>query len=484
MLRVVLAICCALFSQLAAASFVAQNSFPGVFFRNAELLADGQTALNLSVFADSYANKDGDGYVHPGLAYGYSDRLTVGLVTPYVVVNRNTSGLREVDALAKYLLGGNVDDGVAVTLSAYSGLYSAASSDGLGSGKTGYGLLMNISLYGEATTLNFSLGGERNDIKAAQGGFSAEQQLTFTGGIEYHPEGRWRYLLEGIFTRTNDVDDNFLLVPTVHYSPRDRVDVYAGAAAGVPSSKSMPEWRFNAGISYRFGGATGEDTAAAKQRLPRYAHTRMAIPSEPYADYRYRGNQHAARLPASQRDRLSGGRFIKVSGGGSQAAASADQLSPSDTLLLKQMEALRSEIGKLINAPAATIAHVEIENASGIRGLGTRVAKFLMNQGYSVVSISDRPSIITRPTQVYYQAGAKNAEVVGVDHARLGVLKQTRIYYIEGFQQRATRVSLSLPGSQRTVPDTDLKNNVEIRVVVGKDMKALLVRRPFEKPPT
>jgi len=476
-----------LFSQIVVASFVAQNNLPGTLFRNAELLPDGQMALNLSVFADSYSGNDTDAYIHPGLAYGISDRLTLGMVAPFVEVGSSTSGLREIDALAKYRLGGSVDDGVAVSLSAYTGLYSAAASDGVGSGKSGYGLLMNISLYGEVTTLNFSFGGEKNDIKVSQpgSGFSAEQQLTFAGGIEYHPEGNWRYMLEGVYTRTNSVDDNFLLMPGIHYSPRDSLDFYVGAAAGVPTSKSIPESRLTAGITYRFGGEDSDaaDSVSAR-RLPLYAHANVAIPSEPYGEYRDSGFRQAAYRTTEQRVGYGHGRLIKVSDDRPADTDDSAGLSPTDALLLKQIEALRAEVGRLINAPPTAIAHVEIENASGIRGMGDKVAKLLMNQGYSVVSISDRPRTVDKPTQVYYEAGTKNAEIVRVDHARLGVLKQTRIYYIEGFQQRATRVSLALPGSQRTIPDTGLKNVAEIRVVVGKDMKALLLRRPFETPST
>jgi hypothetical protein len=165
-------------------------------------------------------------------------------------------------------------------------------------------------------------------------------------------------------------------------------------------------------------------------------------------------------------------------------AAMPVNASSSNDLVLQQIEALRSEVGRLINAPPNVIAHVEIQNASGIRGLGEQVAKLLTSRGYSVVSISDVARPVDRPTRVYYKAGAKNAEIVHVDRARLGVRKQTRIYFIEGFQQRATRVSLALPGSQRVISDTDLVNVAEIRVVVGKDMKALLKKRPIVQPST
>lgn len=235
MSRVVVALCCILFSQLAAASFVAQNNLPALMLRNAELLQDGQMSLNLSVFADSYSTagasgNEKDGYIHSGLAYGLNDKLTVGLVAPYVAVSNNTSGLREIDVLAKYHLGGSRDDGVLVSLSAYTGLYSAAAADGVGSGDPGYALLMNISLFGDVTALHVSLGGEKNDIKnlSTGNGFTAEQQLTFAGGFEYRPEGDWRYVLEGIYTRTNSVDDNFLLLPGIHYSPKAALDIYLG----------------------------------------------------------------------------------------------------------------------------------------------------------------------------------------------------------------------------------------------------------------
>ena len=146
------------------------------------------------------------------------------------------------------------------------------------------------------------------------------------------------------------------------------------------------------------------------------------------------------------------------------------------------MEALRNEVGKLISTPPNVIARVEIQNASGIRGLGEKVATLLTNRGYSVVSIRDLARPVDRPTKIYYKGGAKNAEIVHVDRARLGVRLQTRIYFIEGFQQRATRVSLALPGSQRVMPDAELVNVAEIRVVIGKDMKALLKRRPIKEP--
>ena len=71
MKRVILVIFCAFFSQLAAASYYAQNGISSIMLRNADLLARGQRMVDLSVFMDSYrlpssSADDQDGYIQPG----------------------------------------------------------------------------------------------------------------------------------------------------------------------------------------------------------------------------------------------------------------------------------------------------------------------------------------------------------------------------------------------------------------------------------
>ena len=260
MKRVILVFYCAFFSQLATASYFAQDGISSVMLRNADLLAKGQKMLDLSAFMDSYnipgvSGADEDGYVLPGIAYGYNDDLTLALAAPIVATNNSTLGLREINAIVKYRLGGSRVEGTGVSLSGYTGLMSTKSSEGLGSGERGYGLAMNVSLYGEATTLNLTLGGERSDIKTpgSSSGFSSEQQLILAGGIEFRSREKWQYLLEGVYTRTNDVDDNFLLMPGVRYTPDQRLSFYAGAAAGIRSDTSKPDWRVTAGVNINLG---------------------------------------------------------------------------------------------------------------------------------------------------------------------------------------------------------------------------------------
>ena len=481
MRRILIAICCVLFSQLAGASYFAQDGLSSMMLRSANLLEKGQRSLDLSVFADSYSisggsAQDEDGYILPGFAYGLSENVSLALTAPVVAVSNSTIGLREVNGVAKYLLGGSHDEGMAVSLSAYMGLMSAAASEGLGSGERGYGLAMNISLYGDTTTLNLSLGGEKSDLKtpAMTPGFSSEQQLMLAGGIEFRPRENWEYLLEGVFTRTNDVDDNFLLMPGVRYSPDQRMSFYAGMALGLPSDTSMPEWRVTTGVNINLG------VQAANEQARGRSHALPALVQASPADV-----AGIAVKPVSQVMSTGARMSVEAEAGqaGNDNAVLAD-ISASDAMLLQQIEALRNEVGVLINTPPNVIARVEIQNASGIRGLAEKVAKLLTNRGYSVVSISDIARPVDRPTKIYYKAGPKNAEIVHVDRARLGVRKQTRIYFIEGFQQRATRVSLALPGSQRVMADTELVNVAEIRLVIGKDMKALLKKRPIRQPST
>ncbi len=470
MIKILLTICFALFSQLAGASYFAQNNVSTVLQRNADLLNTGDVQVDLSVFADGYksgasSTRDTDGFVYPGIAYGMNERLSVGFMAPVAVVGQNNSGVRGLNTTAKYLLGGSYNDGVVVTLSGYVDVYGAPSSKGLGSSESGYGLLMNISLLGDTTNLNFSFGGEKSDIKSLNGGstYSSQQQLILAGSLEYRHSDQWKYLLDGFYTRTNNLDDNFLLMPGVRFSPNNKINFYLGAGLGLPSDTSIPEWRTTAGVAVNFGHIFSQTASfnpllSGKQLV---STTKMSDSYKPVTQL-----STPVAVPTG---------LLKVSSGGVDDSAS--NISPADALLLQQIEALRGEVGKLINTPPNVIARIEIQNASGVRGLGERVAKLLASRGYSVVSISDIAKRIDRPTRIYYQGGAKNAEIVRIDQARLGVLKQTRIYFIEGFQQRATRVSMTLPGSQRVMPDVELVNAAEIRIVIGKDMKALLQKR-------
>lgn len=482
--------CCCCFSPMAVGAYFVQGGISSLMLRSADVLPKGQRMLDLSASLDSYAStglaKDKDAYMLPGLAYGLKENLSLGVTMPVIVIDAETIGLRAINAIAKYRLGGSRDDGVAVSLSSFANIFSSGSDAGLGSGELGYGLMMNISLYGDATTLHLSLGGEKSDLKNASlaSGYSSEQQLIVAGGIEFRPQQRWQYLLEGVFTRTNAEDDNFLLIPGVRYTPDKRMSFYSGVALGLPSKTSMPEWRITAGVSVSLGrdkpakssGAavtvTEENQDAAQPSIDE------AVPTETEA------NEPVSHWPAGKGNRLAAQRLADGTAMQALPSTTAIPISAIDAHMLQQIEALRSEIGALISAPPTVIARVEIQNASGIRGLGETVAKLLVRKGYSVVSISDISRPINRPSKVFYMAGLKNAEIIYVDRARLGVRKQTRIYFIEGFQQRATRVSLALPGSQRVMSDVDLINVAEIRLVIGKDMKALLKRRPIKRPAT
>jgi hypothetical protein len=453
-----------MFSPLAAAAYYDQDGLGSLMLRSAGLLDEGRQMLDLSVSADAY----NDAYIKPGFAYGLNKDLSLALTAPVAAINNASMGLRSINAIAKYRLGGSRDEGVAASLSAYTDLVSSEGSKGLGSGERGYGLAVNLSLYGDTTTLNLSMGGDKSDLKTpgSASGFSSEQQLMLAGGIEFRAQENWQYSLEGVLTRTNDANDNFLLMPGVRYSPDRRMSFYAGAALGLPSDVSAPEWRVTTGMSINLGVQGGSERA----------YRREYVSPSSVAQGRVSDVVNAGSLLAS------GGAVEPVSTAIDGRVAEPASVSSSDALLLQQMEALRNEVGKLISTPPNVIARVEIQNASGIRGLGEKVATLLTNRGYSVVSIRDLARPVDQPTRIYYKGGAKNAEIVHVDRARLGVRLQTRIYFIEGFQQRATRVSLALPGSQRVMPDAELVNVAEIRVVIGKDMKALLKRRPIKEP--
>lgn len=479
MKKIVLLMCGLSFCQGLSAAYFVDDRHNSLAMYSAELLAPQQLSIDLSGFSESYKmagqnTTDIDAYATAGLGYGLSDRLSLGLGGTMAGITADAQGLKKINLLAKLHLGGSHEEGIGVSIAAYKGLLVAPRTEGLGSGDATFGAMANISLYNESTTVHLSLGGEQTDLKQPGAGFLSDQVILLGGGLEYRWQPDWTLLVEGLFTRSNTEDDNLIVAPSLHYRPQGPLSYYARFAAGIPSDSSLPEYSAMAGIRYQFwsGDAVAEPQAQAQrsmvagrgQRSDRGQQTAAigqlsappAMVAQPVAEL---------PIPAEVKEDLLG-------------------ISQSQALLLQQLESMRSEMNRMATRPENALAKVEILNASGIEGLGEVVGRLLTLRGYSIASISDLGTAIEQPTQIYYMAGTKNAEIVGVDRARLGIKKQTRIYYIEGFEQRATRVSMVLPGSQRVMPDDQLQNQVQVRVVVGRDLKVLLQKKPAPQPAT
>jgi len=123
----------------------------------------------------------------------------------------------------------------------------------------------------------------------------------------------------------------------------------------------------------------------------------------------------------------------------------AEQVSSlKSSLLLVDAEKFDKEIDNF-DGP-----YIEIANGNGVTGMAACVKRFLRRQGLPVIR-------------------ASNADHFGY--------VQTKVYYSEGYLQQAWSVAKAIPGHQIFKKVDNLgARNVEIKVVIGKDMKPYLHR--------
>lgn len=94
-------------------------------------------------------------------------------------------------------------------------------------------------------------------------------------------------------------------------------------------------------------------------------------------------------------------------------------------------------------APADTDTPVEVANGNGVNGMARKVAQFIDGKGYRAL----------------HRTNWKDFS-----------LPATRIEYRTGFRTQARQLGLQLPGNPQALPDRSLRPDVDIRVILGKDM--------------
>ncbi|MBI5450926.1 MAG: LytR C-terminal domain-containing protein [Gammaproteobacteria bacterium] len=143
--------------------------------------------------------------------------------------------------------------------------------------------------------------------------------------------------------------------------------------------------------------------------------------------------------------------------------------------LLKQLQAKVDQDGGA-GLPVSAI-RVSVVNASGIDRLGNLVANILRKQGYKVVSVVDNRQLAKEASQVFYKGGAsQSSEIVHIMERGAEVAKSTLIYCREGFDQVCATLEHALPKDQKVEPRPALDARVDAQVLVGRDMKFLLLQ--------
>lgn len=110
-----------------------------------------------------------------------------------------------------------------------------------------------------------------------------------------------------------------------------------------------------------------------------------------------------------------------------------------------QVSEISTVMPAFADAQSLNKARLEVANGNGVTGMAGKVGQFLKNQGYQAVRLTNQ-----KPFQV----------------------RMTQIQYREGYQAQAQLLKISLPesSSPTLVQRNDLRADVGIRLVLGKDV--------------
>lgn len=427
-----------------------------LLINTADTVAVDKSFLSVSGGIDSYRIPNSsaramDVFMTPSLTYGVTPNLEFSLrAQPVVLFDSSDFGIRDLSLAAKFRFSGDRAQGYGVALAAFGSMFKADVTRNIGTADSNYGAELIFSRLGSSSGLHASFGSKVDDVRmpGATPAYKAAAMLTANAGLDVMVVPGVRFSFEALFSRqTKTGDNNLLIMPGIHLRGNDSLSYMFGMAYGVPADRSDPETRYLASISLA-----------------------LDEPDEPYRSTTDRLGDLEQRMADMQ----------------SQEAAAPAESAVMDVRMAEMMAMqqqlhdqildLQSQIDDYAGGLASNAIRVKIINASGVDRLGKLVGKTLRKRGYRIVSVSDIRQTVTKSSQIFYQGGAsKSAEVMRIAEASLAIERVTAIYYRKGFDAAAIEVGHILPKNQMVLRDKKSSELVDLKIVVGRDMKILLM---------
>lgn len=130
------------------------------------------------------------------------------------------------------------------------------------------------------------------------------------------------------------------------------------------------------------------------------------------------------------------------------------QLAPNvSELRVQPYSAEPMQVAAVVNIPGSEKLRVEVANGNGVTGAAGKVGQFLLSQGYPTARLTNQ-----KPFQV----------------------RMTQIQYREGYQAEAQVLQASLPDAHELVKRNDMRADISVRLVLGKDMVTQLAHYEYK----
>ncbi len=426
---------------LSGSAFAATPSLSGgsglLVMKTADLTEKGGHSISLFAGEERFLNantKSYDTIISPGYLFSVTDTIEFGVTATYLFDDSTESRLSGAVGTGKYRVAGNGEDGFALAISAYGSLYTREDEgDAFSSGEGTYGGEIHLSHFGRITNLHLSAGGGRGDVKvfSPDEGFISDKVVTVNAGVELKALPELTISLEMLGSRYQDLErDNLIIMPSVKYTSGGQLTFMCGIGYGVRTTKSQPESRILAGFSYGLNPPK-KITPHVSARINRLASETKTLREEVDA--------------------------LKEGAGTAGSSNTLDTLRREISSLVNKQAILQEEISRLTGKqPAKPLSkdarpdraslRVEIFNASAIPGLAMKVANILKKKGYNVIRIKALK-------------GSREAKTV--------IWHRKEVMYL------AVDLGHKIPATQWVKPGIGLPDNIDVRIIVGRDLKFL-----------
>jgi hypothetical protein len=438
--------------------------------RSADTLAQGDYSYGFWADATSY---QGAGNVQlpvqdmsMSFHQGVTDSFEVGMYFParYAVGTQNLE-FQQFGFALKFRTDNTpaTHDAVAITL--YGGILSADASKGVGSGQDNYGLSFDYTTT-PASNYRFhsNLGMESSDAitvtSATSGTYAVESKLFWRVGLEmpFSDTSSWNLAL-ALSNNINNASSktSAMLLPSYTYtSPDKELRYHIGLGYNLNAENDLPIASVFLGVNYTFA-SPNKHIAALEHRIDELQvqmnnlttsqarqDVDLALVDKRY-NYLYKND-----LPiVSNRVDAAEKRLDSLEQKQKRLAQEQKKLAAMKARAVSKAPAPKAAAKPHAKAPMPVMIpakgklRVEIINRSGDPKLEKRIAARLEKKGYVIVR----------------SKMAKNS------------LKHSHVYYRNGYAKQAVTLGHALPKNQFVNKAADLPGDVDLRLVVGDDLK-------------
>jgi len=376
------------------------------------------------------------------------DNLELGIVASKLTPDKDNLSRSEtsyINGVGKVRLAGGRDRGYGIAASGYASLNRYKADPLISSGEDIYGGEFNVSFFGEWASLHLAAGSKQDDVREftnVSSNFVYAKQNYITAALEMTPTPNFSLSLEWIGGKFNEknhikhVDEVYQMAMLSAKYSASNFTFSAGAGMEIPDSDADPDYDH---YKYLLGLSYGYDRP---KEAPKPASTPSASPmTAPF-------NSISKELDAlrgeienikSNKSKLTEEEAI--------AQPMLEPVVPVETESVASVEAVAVESSTKKGSNPYEYLRVEVINVSGVAGLGDAVADMLENGGFNVVKV---------------------ASLEVSNKAKSFILHKKK------FINEGVMVAREIPKDQDVLVSKRLSSKVDVRVVVGKDLKFIM----------